>query len=998
MNTSSEQNNQENENLSDNTVSEGITDHNNNSVQEKLPHSPEQLKEILTKNNKAFLKFNRDRLDALYRALPDTDRETFSLIPILLHFDQVGLPGFIKDAKTPHGLMHFEFRNKHKALIKHCFPDVQMKRKGLLRKPIIKSLLTIGSLGTIGHTGKSDVDYWVCIDKTELTKKEITCLQEKLTIIEEWSWNERNFEVHFFITDLTEAQTDNYGSSDEESCGSAQAKLLKDEFYRTTIVITGQIPFWWITPVESSQDDYSNLILLNKKYNWISHELLIDLGFIDEISKAEFFGAALWQMNKSLKSPFKSLLKMAILARYIDDETQSSLLCIDLKSLVLNRTSSKELIDPYVLMFDKISEYYALKKEWDSFELLQKSFYLKVGLKLSTESKNSQSFSDKFRVMKSYIAKWGWGTNIIEELDNLEKWHPEKIRDFGYRIRDFLLTTYKDMVIRARVFMDEQTISQEDLTLLGQKLNSVLGEKPGKVEHFFTYFFTGSMKEDRLFLIENTDSIKKWRLFKEPPDTNSSEMEGGSIYECESLIHLAIWSIHNEIYGQSTTLSLISENASMTVQDLKRLFSRLDKRFSHIDPFTVSSEVFKKKPHNEDVFISVEVSKKMSKLISSNDQMLIAEDWNVFYHGKDKHCLLDKVNIFLKNNWGELFHFKFDGEQAIIKTVKFIFDNLPNNFKWKIDEIEIWAPHGRWHQAVRSRFTLLFDEIMTFFNPQKINAEHKYFFIFRLSNSYYIIIRSNNRISIQGAPNHEKLFNLLGVTDNKFIECRTDSSLEELSHMNLMYKLNRPDTIQVAIYRSEKKIFIIILDELGCLFVDDLTNIKINKYLIDLGHFIDRYLHLKLINNPQERKFIQLNYCEIKSSFSYSHAPEFSDLTTEIKQLVRSENKVENPIKILGHTNPNGMGSISFKIGREMVKGSYKQSILLQNVLRTYLMRYRKIPPGGIYISEAQIDFHDNLSGNILKGSLVPIYKLKREIEKRLRFELISMFKKSKST
>ena len=37
----------------------------------------------------------------------------------------------------------------------------------------------------------------------------------------------------------------------------------------------------------------------------------IDLGDIHEISPIEYFGASVWQMFKWLKSPFKSVIKMA---------------------------------------------------------------------------------------------------------------------------------------------------------------------------------------------------------------------------------------------------------------------------------------------------------------------------------------------------------------------------------------------------------------------------------------------------------------------------------------------------------------------------------------------------------------------------------------------------------------------------------------------------------------------------------------------------------------
>ena len=42
-----------------------------------------------------------------------------------------------------------------------------------------------------------------------------------------------------------------FGGSEEDvdSSGSAQGKLLKEEFYRTAVFIAGHVPLWWVVPV-----------------------------------------------------------------------------------------------------------------------------------------------------------------------------------------------------------------------------------------------------------------------------------------------------------------------------------------------------------------------------------------------------------------------------------------------------------------------------------------------------------------------------------------------------------------------------------------------------------------------------------------------------------------------------------------------------------------------------------------------------------------------------
>jgi len=98
-----------------------------------------------------------------------------------------------------------------------------------------------------------------------------------------------------------------------ESAGSALKLLLKDELFRTHILVAGKMPLWWLLPPGLSPAEYERE----------AHRLLatvpgladncIDIGTIGDIPQDEIFGACLWQFNKALASPFKSVIKLAYL-------------------------------------------------------------------------------------------------------------------------------------------------------------------------------------------------------------------------------------------------------------------------------------------------------------------------------------------------------------------------------------------------------------------------------------------------------------------------------------------------------------------------------------------------------------------------------------------------------------------------------------------------------------------------------------------------------------
>ena len=61
----------------------------------------------------------------------------------------------------------------------------------------------------------------------------------------------------------------------------------------------------------------------------------IDFGHLEAIPPEEYFGASLWQIVKAIKSPFKSIMKFALLERYVDESQRGGLLCDRLKEQLL---------------------------------------------------------------------------------------------------------------------------------------------------------------------------------------------------------------------------------------------------------------------------------------------------------------------------------------------------------------------------------------------------------------------------------------------------------------------------------------------------------------------------------------------------------------------------------------------------------------------------------------------------------------------------------------
>ena len=223
--------------------------------------------------------------------------------------------------------MNFSMNHECLVAAEKLFPNIIIRRQKNLT-PVIHTALLMGSLGSIAQSKKSDLDYTLLVDKNSFTENSLKLFQKKLNLIETWTWDNYHLETHFFINDHNEVRNNIFGESDSESTGSALAKLLKEEMYRTMIIVTGKIPFWLIAPVECDDQRYSELYkMINANKTLLKKEEFIDMGNVDDISNGEFFGASIWALIKSFKSPFKTLMKMGILEDYMFTETKFAKFC-----------------------------------------------------------------------------------------------------------------------------------------------------------------------------------------------------------------------------------------------------------------------------------------------------------------------------------------------------------------------------------------------------------------------------------------------------------------------------------------------------------------------------------------------------------------------------------------------------------------------------------------------------------------------------------------------
>ncbi len=653
--------------------------------------------EMLYSNRQDFLRFNRFKIDRNLITLSEIDRLIFLVIPRLLHVHQEGLPGYF-EGDPPCGIHNFNLDKEAQVAAEKLFPDIIIRRNPEL-SPVIHTALLMGSVGSIAQTKKSDLDYTLLVNKKDFTEESMKLFQKKLNLIETWTWDNFTLETHFFINDYEEVRNNIFGESDSESTGSALAKLLKEEMYRTMIIVTGKIPFWLISPVDCDDDRYYELYeKLLAGQTLLKKEEFIDMGNVDDISQGEFFGGSIWALIKSFKSPFKTLMKMGVLEEYMFGDTKSNLLCHQIKDKYFNDVPYLD-IDPYLGMFERVQKFFTESKSEDEVDALRHAFYLKVGTQVTADEFEKGSDSWRKSTLIKMLKEWGWSAEKIEKLNQYSGWQMMHKVDLGNRINKILMASYKNISEKNKTLdPSESLITEKDTHLLGRKLFSFYRAAPNKVDNLGALVDGKTAENELTFIFEKKDRTAKpeWYLVRGRTRAFLEQIDKDNIIrKSATLPFLLAFTVFNNLYSENTAVLLRSEGDSIKENDLIALLKILKSFIESVNIAALSNEDLMGDAKINQLFLLVdfgnppppEISMGNIRDCKNNDEL------NQFINKRIERAR-SITSIYL-TSWGELFCKSYAGLNCVPRCITDLSSQLIPERVERLDFLKVYIPSGR---------------------------------------------------------------------------------------------------------------------------------------------------------------------------------------------------------------------------------------------------------------------------------------------------------------
>lgn len=570
---------------------------------------------VFEQNKNAYLAYNNFRKQILSDLAPQDSEVLLYMLPWMFSLNDPDVPGYVEDLEVP--LSVYGVASDQKILKRESVFRNLLK----IRRPLspaaagkqaltIHGLYTIGSIGTISQTSGSDCDIWICMDKREFSEVRLEQLVQKTNLIKDWLDIHVKIPVYFFICDLTDIRASNFGAVDRESAGSAQKNTLKEEFYRTMILIAGKIPLWWLCYDGNREIDY---VEFRDRYDHgeFSDADCLDLGALDAVEREEYFGAALWLFNKALTHPLKSIIKMLLLEMLLCSP-RHELLCHQFRSAILNREQDPQWIDPSTFTMQAIL-FHHRDQDGETLAFIKQCFYLRYEFRMYRKA------SMKEIIAKDIFRRYPIPRAEIDHLNTFSEWPLQEQIRFGQAIFELLANIYQR--VSAMEQGSKSSISQRDMNIIGRKLSVCFEQKPYKIKVFprpgrtlhtaFATFAVGRQKEWTVSMPESPSMIAH-------PDI---------VYCITSLI----W---NGLYSPGL-IKMTPNPTSVTLQEINSLAGRIRDIFGDHDVSDIDFDHY-----NE--------AEKVTK-------MLLVVNFEGHSQNKDE----EDFGVVYKNHWGELFVRRF---------------------------------------------------------------------------------------------------------------------------------------------------------------------------------------------------------------------------------------------------------------------------------------------------------------------------------------------------
>ncbi|MXP66984.1 class I adenylate cyclase [Pantoea sp. Nvir] len=757
---------------------------------------------------------NQLRVDRALATMGPAFQQVYGLLPTLLHYHHPLIPGYL-DGNVPCGISSFTPEKNHLQLLQELSgsSELTLETSRIIEMPIT-GIYSMGSTSSIGQNNISDLDIWVC-HQSWLDYEERLNLQRKCTLLQKWCMS-IGVEISFFLIDENRFRHHESGSVGLEDCGSTQHILLLDEFYRTSVRIAGKRILWHMVPCQE-EDHYDDYVISLYAQGVLTPNEWLDLGGLGTLSAEEYFGASLWQLYKSIDSPYKAALKTLLLEAYSWEYPNTKLLSMDMKRRLHDGKIVSFGLDPYCMMLERVTHYLTSIDDPARLDLMRRCFYLKVCEKLSGDKDGNLS-SWRHEVLLQLVKDWGWNDEKLSILDNRYGWKIESVRKAHDELLDAMMQSYRNLLLFARRNNLKVSASPQDIGVITRKLYAAFEALPGKVT-LVNPQISPDLSEDNLtFIHVSTDRANRagWYLYNQAPDITSIISHQPLEYN-RYLNKLVAWAWFNGLVTNKTCLHIKGNE----ICDLVRLQELVKDVSSHF-PLRVSVPTPKALYSPCEIrHLAIIVNLEYDQTSVFRDQVVHFDFRNLDIFSFDqRQCLISSIDLLYRNSWNEIHTLHFSGEQAMIKALKTILGKMHRDAA-PPDSVEVFC----YSQHLRGLICMRVQQLVSECIELRLSSTHREpgcFKALRIAGQTWGLFFERMSVSVQKLENAVEFYG--AISNNKLHGLSIKVELNQLALPPVVHGYASEGIIQF--------------------FFEDITDQQVfNIYVLDETNRVEVYHH-----------------------------------------------------------------------------------------------------------------------------------------------------------
>ncbi len=592
-----------------------------------IPDAPSFKKLILDRRG-SFGTLNVARLGELIRRISSERRKAFETVPILVHLNAEGLPGYVDHPRTPHGIYRFYESGFWKIGRKRLGIDEASSSTFLLKRYYVRGIYLAGSAGTLGQTTVSDLNYWIVLDPESVDEQQRELLLKKLDGIREWALENHGQALTFLVLDFDQIRKNDFSSLGDPYRMLPHGHLLKEEFYRTSLLIGGQIPFWAVLPDGLKDDTYARWTEEARRLSdpdFLAEDY-VDLGPVSSIPRGECAPALLTQIYRFQEDPVRSLIKASLVAHHSFFQEHEGLLCDSIKRSFSTPKSKGEPPAPSTYGFERAVRLHEGLDDEEGVHLIRRCAYLRMagypGPPPSEDSHPSRDALDRFR------REWAWSSDEARHNEAYTDWTEAERLGLEARILHKLWLLF-DLVDKAGEGPKEKGVRRpRDLDRLRKRVEERLASRPDRIP-----YASAPLRARRGSLTVRVepgkDSAGGERWVVHDHWSPASRKDGSPLFSDVHLARVLGWIVLNGLYDPKRTSVVFTHAGSATFAKRAEVFLLDLLRFFPLQP---SAEVLHSDHAWQKLLVILRPDLGGGRQDLSSADFLIQDTWGGLFH------------------------------------------------------------------------------------------------------------------------------------------------------------------------------------------------------------------------------------------------------------------------------------------------------------------------------------------------------------------------------